>query len=137
MDSIEINPASLTQVMQTRKGGMLLVDDDVQNVAQSLRDIDPSLRLRFDPHADYFCVYQVVEEPDGSESEKMVTTAQDLDHRIVHRVREVVSPRYDFMAELDKQDAAAAKAKDDEQTERYGDIADKLAWALRKDLGPV
>lgn len=135
MDRIEIKPASLAQVAQTRSGHTLLIDNDVQGVANALHEIHPDLRLEFDPHADYYCVIQTIHEPDGSTSDHLVTTAQDLDHRIVHRVRQVASSAYDYVAELEATDEQAKRNAEHVHSEKMGDLGEKLAHALCKDLG--
>lgn len=135
MDRIEIRPATVGQVARTRLGKNVAVDADVANVARDLRDISPEFRLEYDPHGDFFIVSQVRVMPDGSEEISLVTTAQDCDQRIVRRVREITAPGYDVGAEMERLDREADKRKEHALTERVGPIAEKLAWALRKDLG--
>lgn len=135
MDTIEITPATLAQVHRTRNGHQIAIDDDVQGVARDLLAIDPSLRLHYDPHGEYYVVKQLVTERDGTVTEKLVTTALELDQRIVHRVRQIAHPSYDYAAELDRVDAAADRERDRRQAELVGPMAERLAHALRKDLG--
>lgn len=140
MDRIEISPASVAQVHRTRVGGNIQIDDDVQGIAKELHEIDASLCLEFDPDEDLYIVYQAVAEPDGSTSEKLVTTWPldrngPLDKRLVHRIRQIASEGYDYVAELDRIDAEAKAREEYEFAERMGPAAEKLAWALLKDLG--
>src|SRR5689334_18690578 len=104
MDRIEIAPTNIQLLSRTQVGTNVLIDDDVQGIARDLREIDDSLKLEFDPDAEVFIVYQVVAEPDGSVSDKLVTTWSielngPLDKRLVHRMREISADGYDYVAE--------------------------------------
>jgi hypothetical protein len=128
--NIEIAPATLGQVVQGRGGRLVFVEDDVCNIAQNLRDIDPSLRLAYNTKGEYFVVYQVLE--DGSEH--LVTTAQELDGRLVQRVARVCSPSYDTGSELDLLHDQATQAQDERFSQQVGEIGERLAHAVRQDL---
>jgi hypothetical protein len=134
-ERFEIRPASLTQVLRSQRGQRIVVDDDVQNVARDLRAIRGTLVLEFDPVEEIWIVYDRQTLEDGSEQEDLVTTSLTCDQRLVQRVREVASPGYDLVAELDKVEARADRAQDEAFREQVGDAGEKLAWALRKDLG--
>jgi hypothetical protein len=135
---IDPAPAKLAQIQQARNGRLVEIDDDVVGVARQLRDIDRSLRLRYcelpDGHDDYWLVYRLVEHPDGSAEEQMVTTAMELDARIVKRVQKIAAEDYDLVAELDRLDRESERARDHELHERNGPVAERLWHALRKDL---
>lgn len=141
---MEIRPASLAQITKARNGKYVEVGDDVQGVANALHEIDPHIRLRYSEAGEYFVVYwsenpHMAEEDGGENTTYLIFTAQDLDHRIVHRMAEVYwkcnKPGYSFADELDKQEAEAKKQKDHEFTERNGENYERLAHALRKELG--
>jgi hypothetical protein len=72
-----------------------------------------------------------VDEGDGH----LVLTAQDCDQRIVQRIRRIMQSDYDYMAELDKAEAKAKEEKDAAWSEKIGPIAERLAFAMRKELG--
>lgn len=127
---MELSAATLAQVRRGKDGRMVIVDDDVSNVVRDLQAIDPSLRVRFSEAAGYFAVYQ-----DLGDREHLVTTAQELDPRIVERVSELASKAYDYVAEVEQQDNAAERAKDHRLHEQVGEIGERLAHAMRKDLG--
>lgn len=137
---MEIPPtkADLAQVSRGRDGRMIAIENDVQGVANGLAEIDPRLRLRFSEAGGYFVVYY---KPDGAEEGDgdLITTAQELDWRIVSLVRELYwkaqQPGYSFAAELDKADAEEQRRKDHEFTERHGEMYERLAHAFRKDRG--
>ena len=133
--SVEIEPASLTQVMAGASGETVVIPDDVGNVARDLRAIDPTLRVRYSVRGGHFVVYQHLEHQDGRVEEHYVTTALSLDQRIVRRVEAIVLPDYDA-------GAAVVRAADEQRAQRaaaYRDAltgnADQLAHALRRDLG--
>lgn len=137
---MEVRPtkADITQFVQARDGTLVTIENDVQNVANSLHEIDPHLRLRHSEAGGYFVVYWL---PDGEEEGNgdLITTAQELDQRIVHEVREIYhrcsQPGYSFADELEKRDVDAKKAQDAEWLERHGETYQRLAHAIRKDLG--
>ncbi len=135
---MEIRPATLTQLNLGRGGQLIEIDDDVQGVANALHEIDPHIRLRFSERGGYFVVYwkpDAVEEGDGY----LIFTAQDLDHRIVQQMREhyhrCLQPGYSLADELDKAEAQAKAELDYERDEEYGEVAERLAHAMRSDLG--
>lgn len=135
---MEIRPASLTQIAAGRKGQLVQIDDDVVGVASALHEIDPHIRLRFSEAGGYYVCYWLpdeMEEGDGY----LIFTAQELDHRIVHHMREVYQrcnqPGYSFAAELDKAEEEAKKEADHKWTEQNGEMHERLAHALRKDAG--
>jgi hypothetical protein len=127
---IEIEPASLTQVIRGKGGRLVYVDDDVCGYARNLRDIDPSLRLAYNEVGEYYVVYQVLQ--DGSEH--LVSTAQELDGRLVERIRKVTSSAYDPGRELDLLHDAADREHGRQFTQRVGEVGERLAHAIRQDL---
>jgi hypothetical protein len=117
---------------------MVTIDDDVQGVANRLAEIDENLRLRYSEAGEYWVVYA---KPPGEEEGNgyVVTTSQELDMRLAQRVEEVYwkhrQPGYSLSAEIEANHDAADKAKQHEFTERAGEMYERLAFALRKDLG--
>lgn len=138
MIKIEIEPADFTQFVKGRNGQMIEIPDDVGGVAAGLRRIDHHLRLRFSEKGGYFVVYW---KPDASEPGDgyLVFTAQELDARIVKRMEEVhhrcTTGNYSFIGELEAREKEAANQADHEWTEAHGEMFEKLAFAMRKDLG--
>lgn len=126
---MEITPASITQVFKGRGGRFITVDGDV---ARELQKIDRELHLRYSHGGDYFVVYRV--DP-GTGDEELVLTAQECDLRIVNRIREIAQPTYNFAAELDRIDAARNAQIDYEKGQEVGEIGERLAHAIRKDIG--
>lgn len=142
---MEVRPATLAQVSQARNGAFVQVDDDVQGVANGLHEVDPHIRLRFSEAGGYYVIYwtedpNVAEEDDvDGNSTYLIFTAQDLDHRIVKHMEEVYwrcrQPGYSFASELDKAEAEGKKQESHEWSERHGEMFEKMAYAMRKDLG--
>lgn len=132
---IEIEPATVSMVRSTDEGDLIAIDDDVQGVAAALREIDAGLRVAFDRVQEYFVIRREYMLPDGSVNEDLVTTAMELDQRIVHRMKKIADEGYDYGAELDRLEASAAAAQEAARYEETGEAAERLASALSKDLG--
>lgn len=135
---MEVRPATLAQVIAGHDGVMVQVDDDVQGVANRLAEIDENLRLRYSMAGEYWVVY--FKPPNEEEGNGyVVTTAQEIDMRLAERVAEVFykyrQPGYSLSAELDANDKAADEARDKAFTESAGEMYERLAHAIRKDLG--
>lgn len=129
---MQIEPATLAQVTQARGAGYVVIDDDVGSVAQGLARIDPHIRLRYSEAGGYFAIYW----QDDCE-EYLITTAQELDQRIVQRVEEVYfrcqQPGYSFADDLEAAEERQKADEEHELDERYGEIGERLAHAMRKD----
>lgn len=134
---MEVPAASIAQVALGKNGEWVQIDDDVQGVANALHQIDPHLCLRYSLAGDYWVVYW---KPDGAErgDGHLITTAVELDHRLVKKIERIYwqcrQPGYSFADEVEAQDAAAEKARQDAFSEQVGEIGERLAFALRQDL---
>lgn len=145
MVSIEIRPASITQLSKGREGRYIQIDDDVQGVANGLAEVDPHIKLRFSEGGGHFVIYWsedpnlTDEDDDPNNTTYLIFTAQELDHRIVHKMQEVYAkcnkPGYSFADELEAKDAADKKAEKAQRREQNGEIYERMAHAMRKDLG--
>lgn len=117
---------------------MVEIDNDVQGVANALHHIDHHISLRFSETGNYFVVYW---KPDGWDDGQgyQITTAQDLDHRIVKSVEDIYAkckqPGYSFAKELEQAEDEAKAEEEHRQDEERGAMLEKLAHAMRKDLG--
>jgi hypothetical protein len=133
---IEVRPAPLAQVVAYR-GRKVEIDADVGDVAVRLREIHPDLRLMYaiDAEPPFWQVERHVEEPDGSTTEHLVLTSMDLGAHIVERVRYIDSGAYDFAAEAEKQDREADARLEQHFEEQRHEVLERLAHAVRKDLG--
>lgn len=131
---MRLEPASFAQVRYARDGRRVNIDADVGEVATRLREIDPKLGLQWNEKGDFYMVVEYVEKPEGEE-ERLIFTAQECDQRIVKRMEEIANPSYDFMAEVEAMDRQADRDKDHRFHEQTGEAAERMAHALRKDLG--
>ncbi len=127
---MEITPASFAQVHMGRDGRRITIEEDVGNVAKRIKEINPRLGLQWNERGEFFTVVETDERGD----ERLVLTAQECDERIVKRVEEIAHPGYDYLGEIDRMDAQAEKDKDHRFHEQTGEIGERLAHALRKDL---
>lgn len=125
---MELQPASIAQVRQGKKR-RITVEADVGSVVKQIQEIDPRLGVVWDDDGEFFLVV----EQDGAK-QRTVLTALELDHRVLQRVKEIASPDYDYVAEMDRIDAEADKEKDHRFQQEVGENAEKMAHALRSDL---
>jgi hypothetical protein len=126
---MEIKPATLDQIVKGRDGKRHVITNDVGNIAQQLKDIDSTFELHFNEKTEYFVVLQKI----GNE-EHMVTTAQELDVRILDRIREVINPNYNYEQESIKIQKESEKEAEHKRKEQVGEIGERLAHAMRTDL---
>lgn len=128
----DIEPASLDQLKRGANGRMTLIEADVGDNVRQIKEVNKNLFVRYSDAGGYFVVFY---RHPVTLKERLVTTAKELDGRLVNRIRRLNSDSYDYIAELEKLDSAAEQAKLDAEKERIGDLAERLAHALRKDLG--
>lgn len=128
----EIQPASIEQLVRGRNGKMIAIDADVGGIVQQIQEINPAFHVRYSEAGEYWVVFRI--NPDTKKQE-LVTTAQELDGRLLNRIRKISSPLYDFAAEVDKLEAQGKKAKEYQWSEQVREHGEQLAHALRKDKG--
>src|SRR4051812_6596928 len=137
-DALYIDPVTIRTVRQVG-GTSVEIADDVQGVARSLRDIDDRFRLRADlDHLQRLVGFTVelhTPQPDGSVEEHFVGAYRELDHRVLRDARRYTAPGYDLAAELERVEDERDRTFDHEQRERTGEAAERLAHAVRTDLG--
>lgn len=140
---INITPASLDQIVRGRSGNLVVIENDINNVAKDIQNIHPDLFLRYNEQGEYFVVLQDM----GSDHRPhVVTTSLTCDQRLTRHVQKVVSGHlngtYDYGAEVDRQHDERDRINNAQFTENVGEISEKLAWAIREDIrksrpGPV
>lgn len=135
---MELDPISLAQVRAGRNGRMIEIDNDVLGVVAKIKRIDNRLHVRWNDNAEYFTVYcRLPTDPPNCGT--VVFNTPVLDDRVVQEIERAAweqrQPGYSYADELDKADARAEKAADDRISEKIAEGAEKLAFALRKDLG--
>lgn len=125
---MEIQHATLSQVRIGRNGRRVLIEQDVHDVVQRLKELDPKLRVHWNEYGEYFVVSEIM--ADGSES--LVTTTKDLNPVLVDYVQKLASK--DYVAELERLDRDADRQADHARSEKVGEIGERAVHALRKDL---
>lgn len=137
---MEIEPvrADLAQVTRGRDGRMVEIDPELHNIAADLKQINPHFRVRWSEAGEYFVIYY---RPEGEElgSGYVITNVQELDQRVVTLLRKISwrmenDHSYSLADEIEANEAAADKAKDHEMSEKYGEMYERLAHAIRQDL---
>lgn len=134
----EIEPARIEQIRQGQNGKMHLITSDAGGIAERLKEIDPRLHLRYSEKGEYYVVY-AREENDPPGSGYMVATYQELDGRVLKDLERIKwlnqQPDYSYADELEKQNLKAEALKDYEFSQKIAENAERLAHAIRKDLG--
>lgn len=143
MSTIDITPASLDQVLRGRGGELLIIENDVNNVAKDIQAIHPDLFLRFNMQGQYFVVLQNMGE---GHRPHVVTTAQECDQRLVRKVQAIVSGHvngtYDYGSEIERHHDERDRVHSAQFAEKMGEVSEQLSWAIKEDIrksrpGPV
>lgn len=124
--------ATIAQIREGKGGRFFEVDSDVLEVVEQIGQIDEHLRVHLNQTGGYWYVNELC--PDGKE--RLVTTAQELDQRLVTHLRRMLKPDWDPGAEMDRIDRERERRVDHETHESVGEKAEVLAHAVRKDLNP-
>lgn len=132
--SMEIEPANYEQVVKANDEDWVIIEKDIGEVVQELKEIDPRLCVRYNGIQKFYALF-AKEIIDGQEQEYLVNTFKSLDKRVVNRIREILSPGYDFVAEIEKDEDKKQRDKEHKLHEVMGENAERLAFAIRKDLG--
>lgn len=140
---IDITPASLDQVVRGRGGNLVVIENDVNNVAKDIHNIHPDLFLRYNEQGEYFVVLQ---DMGPNHRPHVVTTSQECDARLSRRVQALVQGHvngtYQYGAEVEKQHDERDRINNAQFEENIAESSEKLAWAIREDIrkarpGPV
>ena len=141
---MNIEPASFDQIRVASDGSLVTITADIGGVAESLRRLDPCLRLRYSEKADCWIVYRLhrhgepCRDDDPERTEELVLTAQECDQRIVKRLEFIDSHGrggYDYAREVEKAGRMAREAQRAQFRERVGEAAELVAHELRKAEG--
>lgn len=130
-----IDGASLPSVQKGRRGVVVFIDDDALGIAKQIAEMQfpegyGKLRLAWNEFSEEFVVIQV---KDNGE-EFFVTKAKEADGRLLKRIREITNPSYDYAADLERIDRLADARREWDFAQRVGEISERLAHAVRKDI---
>lgn len=159
---MRIEPASISTIQAAEDGSFIEVSADAGTVAGDLQKIDKGLLVRLKitdvPRGqERFIIYHRNHSgcehnhkdahgrdfPDGSTYlvstwpayQNSFGTWEGLDQRAVHRFHEIGSPEYDYANAIEQHNAKVAREQRREKQEHVGELAERAAHALRKDLG--
>ena len=142
-DYIDLEPprAQVTagRLALTEEGELVEVDRDVFHISERLKRIDPGLKLSFHKSREVFVLQWKGINHEGEVVEEFVGAYTELDGRLVSLIERLAARenrnRYELAKELDRIEAEKDRAFEHEQREKLGPTAEKLAFALRQDLG--
>lgn len=133
---MDIQAASLDQIVKARSGRSYRVSADVGGIAQRIQAIDPSLVLRYHEESDHYSVVQV--DP-VTGVEHLVTTALPvnggLDPRLVERVEKITRPDYDVVSKIAEENDRIDRENERRLTEQIAERAERVYHKLRKAQG--
>lgn len=127
---MQISHASFEQVCKGRDGREILIEQDVLDVVERLRELDPSLRVSWNEYGEYFVVKEF--RPDGSES--LVTTTTDLSAHLADYVASLAKRSGSFADAVERSEADKRRAKDYALEQQVSETGERMAHAIRKDL---
>ena len=130
---IDITPASMAQ-MRRVGNDWVEIQQDVGEIARELKKLDKRFHISHSPSQEIYKV-SLREQHITGFKEYLVTTSQSLDARLVNRIQMIMHSDYNYANELDKQDDRAEKERQYKFEAKVRENAEKLAFALRKDLG--
>jgi len=133
MLEVPLNPDLIKVPNRSKRGRMIMVQGDVQNIAGKLKEIHPHLMLVLhEDHPEPWCVMQ-----DDGDSRYLVSRYAELDDRIVEEMRRVVNvdPAARWRETLKRIDEENAKKDQfNPETEEFERMAFEFKKAL-KDSG--
>lgn len=138
---MDITPASLEQVVTARGGRKVVIDADVGDVARQLKEIEPSLILRWHegPTRDDPGHYSVIQVTDHGH-EQMVATCLPIpggapDPGLVPAIRRVASTGYNAVDEMERRERLRIKGVADRQHEENGPAMEKAYHQFLRNTG--
>jgi hypothetical protein len=104
---MELSPVPMATVARSLSGRLVTIDADVNAVMAALVQVDTRFRAYFNEREGTFVLYL-----DDGQQETLVGVYDSWDERVVRRALEVSHPG-----------------------DKLGDVAERLNFALQKDLG--
>jgi hypothetical protein len=116
----------------------VLVEEDIYNVVEKLRNYDPNLRVKFLNDATRSLVgdapYAIFELcPDGIE--RLVFTVWELDDRVLERLYNADNARNNVLVDIDNNNLLVKKINDRRYQERNLEIKDIMKHAFSSPKG--
>lgn len=121
--------ATLAQVRAGRDGRLVEIDQDVLDVCARIREVDTSLGVEWSDSANLFRVYELC--ADGKK--RTVFWTPELTADLPDYLRQL--SKTDYVTEMERRDRKAERDKDHDHLERWGGRHERLAHAVRKDVG--
>jgi hypothetical protein len=115
------------------------VNSDVYDIARRVREGDesgwrgdPNASLMFNPLTQQFEVWMV----DGLNQPYIACSSSRCDHSLILKLIEGDWQKgHKLLEDIQKKNHAAQQAKEDAKRDKTQELADKLHWALIKDIG--
>ena len=121
--------STLAQVRRASDGRLIPVDGDVFDVCQRIREVDRSLGVEFNLKSEQYRIYE--EGDDGVR--RTVKWVAELTPDLPEHLRQLLHT--DYARELERVDRQAERDAAHAFHERVGPVGERLAHAVRKDLG--
>jgi hypothetical protein len=121
--------ASLAQVKASTKGRFVAIDSDVMDVAIRIREVDPCLSVDYGEDAGLFRIRELC--ADGRY--RNVCWVRELTPDLPDYLQRIL--KTDYVKDMERRDAQAQRDSDHRIHEIVGPIGERLAHAVRKDLG--
>ena len=133
----ELQPISLNQIYHGKRGQVIEIEEDVLDIVKQIKQVDPTLHVRWSEKGNYFVVYcRLDHEPEGTGN--VVLMVPELDQRVVTSIQKAAWEQnqdgYSLADALEAQDKEADEERDAEFTEQIAERAERLAYAIRQDL---
>jgi len=121
-----------------RRDGVVVVEDDVQNIVRGIKEISDRLHVFYNPQSEGF---DLVESCLDS-TDRLVFSVPELDNRVLDRLRladhwhgedqpnHVLGDSEDFVARVDEHNVKIQAAIDAKAMDKVRDAGERLAWAL-------
>lgn len=144
---MDVQPATIEQVRIAEDGEMVVISADSSSTVREIQRIDPKLRVRLSTRGRCYIVYYREIHPWGYQDQLVMTcqayqnnlgTWEGLDNRVVRRLERIDREgrgHYDYAKELEQGRRDREKERKRQADETNGEIAERIAHQLRKDLG--
>lgn len=121
-----------------RRQGVVVVEDDVQNVVRDIKAIDPRLIVYYNDQADEFDIVERCVD----RTERLVFSVPSLDQRVLDRLRRadhwhgqstpthVLSDDEDFVAQVDKHNEEMERLRSEATADQIAAAGERIAYYM-------